>query len=102
MEARLAKIRAKEKAQKAKFIKGGQDQKRRKLDSATTKAVAQDDEEFMLDDYDSDQEIAARSKNDDTAEGLSAGTLALMDKLGMVIKPRQDGDEEDDEMKVSL
>ena len=103
MEARLAKIRAKEKAQRDRFMRDSQGHKKRKLDPSAVKLGVQDDAEFVLDDYDSDQEAVTKLKKNDTGDGLSADTLALMDKLGMVIKPRQDDEGEDeDEIKAKV
>jgi chromosome transmission fidelity protein 1 len=93
METRLAKIRAKEKAQKVKYMKGDQEFKRRK----TEKVDEQDDEEqFILDDYDSDTELGK-----DRSGFYSAATLELMEKMGMgpsSLKPLEE--EAEDEIKV--
>jgi chromosome transmission fidelity protein 1 len=93
MEARLAKIRAKEKAQKIRYLKGDQDFKKRK----TFKDEEQDDEEqFVLDDYESDQD-------DGNKRGgfYSAATLELMEKMGMGPSASRSTEEEiEDETKV--
>jgi chromosome transmission fidelity protein 1 len=93
METRLAKIRAKEKAQKIKYLKGDQDFKRRK----TEKADDQDGEEqFILDDYDSDGE-----QPKDSGSFYSAATLELMAKMGMGPSASKPVEEEaEDETKV--
>lgn len=95
MEARLAKIRAKEKAQRAKYLKGDQTFKKRKTDASNDE---DDEEQYVLDDYESDQESAGKG----SPGGLSAATLELMSKIGM--GPRSSKDDEDeiqDEIKVS-
>jgi len=95
MEARLAKIRAKEDAQKQKYLKGDQNLKRRKVDIRNDES----EEQFVLEDYDSDGE---QMSNKCQTQGLySAETLALMEQLGMTAKPRVDDVEGDvDELKV--
>jgi chromosome transmission fidelity protein 1 len=93
METRLAKIRAKEKVQKLRYLKGDQDFKRRKTD----KTEDQDDEEqYVLDDYESEDE-----NGKDRGGFYSAATLELMEKMGMgpsALRPAED--EVDDETKV--
>ena len=99
MEARLVKIRAKEKAQRERYLKGDHRQKKRKTEenSAGTEG---DDEQFMLDDYDSDGE--QHGSNDGRAgSGLSSATLQLMSKLGMNLDSSKDNEEEaEDEIKA--
>lgn len=100
MEARLSKIRAKEKAQRQQYLRGESAQKRRKPESNQKGDSDQDEEQFVLDDYESDDE----KLNSKTAGGggLSAATLELMEKLGMNIgAPKEDDEEEEDEIKVN-
>jgi chromosome transmission fidelity protein 1 len=98
MEARLAKIRAKEKAQREKYLKGDEAFKRRK----TTADKDEDDEEqFVLEDYESDHEQNSR-KEGIAATGFSAATLELMGQLGMGTTVADDEEDEmEDEIKVS-
>src|ERR1700722_18971973 len=75
MEARLSKIRAKEKAQRQQYLRGESAPKKRKPDANHRGDAAQDgdEEQFVLDDYESDDE-----KPDSMtvgATGLSAATL---------------------------
>jgi chromosome transmission fidelity protein 1 len=103
MEARLARVRAKEKIQKERYRKDDQSHKRRKIDARDGIIDADNEAQFELDDYESDQEGSILSSHAKTAptEGLSADTLALMDKLGMVVKPpKEDEIEIEDEIKV--
>lgn len=97
MEARLAKIRAKEQAQKQKYLRVDQSVKKRRIDSQN--ANDEDEEQFLLDDYDSDGE--QKSSKEQTHGLYSAETLALMEQLGMTSKSK-DGvvDDDNDEMKV--
>jgi chromosome transmission fidelity protein 1 len=100
MEARLARVRAKEKAQKEKFLKGGPDPKRRRMENKE-KNEGKDEEQFALDDYDSDQEGDGSLPKGGAANGLSAETLTLMKKLGMNIgPPKEEEGELEDEIKV--
>jgi len=94
MEARLAKIRAKEKAQKMKYLKGDQGFKKRK----TEKTDDHDDEDqFVLDDYESDNE-----SREDKKGFYSAATLELMEKMGMGPSASKPVEEEvEDETKVN-
>jgi chromosome transmission fidelity protein 1 len=99
MEARLEKIRAKEKAQREKYLKGDQTFKKRKTD--VEKSEEGDEEQFILDDYDSDREQNG-IKNGSAISGYSAMKLELMEKLGMGSSAIRDEDEEiPDETKVS-
>jgi chromosome transmission fidelity protein 1 len=99
MEDRLSKIRAKEKAQRQQYLRGESAQKRRKSDSTQSIVDNQDEEQFVLDDYDSDSERS--TSNTEGTGGLSAATLELMQKLGMSIgAPKEDDDEGEGEIKV--
>lgn len=98
MEARLEKIRAKEKAQRDKYLRGDHTTKKRKTE--TKSAEKNDDEEqFVLDDYDSDQEQRGTK---DEGSLYSAKTLALMEQLGMNNSTAKEEEEEvEEETKVS-
>jgi chromosome transmission fidelity protein 1 len=100
LEARLARIRATEKAQKQKYLKGGQDFKKRRVDAAKNSEDGADEEKFVLEDYDSDGENSS-SKNMSTPGVLSTATLELMEKLGMGIQVKEEDTEVEDEIKVS-
>jgi hypothetical protein len=100
MEARLAKIRAKEKAQREKYLRGEPASKRRKKEKDKI-AEREDEEQFVLDDYESDQEGEGLMAKGDVGNGLSAETLALMEKLGMNLGLLKEEEEElEDEIKV--
>ncbi|TAQ83118.1 hypothetical protein B7494_g8557, partial [Chlorociboria aeruginascens] len=101
MEARLIKIRAKEKAQRDRYLKGDQHYKKRKTD-ALKKETNDDDEEeqFILEDYNSDRESSSSATNG-SGNVFSAATLELMEKLGMSTKAAEDEEEVvEDEMKI--
>ena len=100
MEARLAKIRAKEKAQREKYLKGDQTFKKRRTNAE--KDDDDDEEQFVLEDYDSDREQGSLKKGV-AATGFSAATLELMNKLGMGTSTVNDEEDEvEDEIKVSI
>jgi len=80
-------------------LKGDQTYKKRKLDSAKATGEIDDEEQFVLEDYDSDGENAS-SKNGSTPGGLSTATLELLEKLGMSRKIKEDDVEVEDQMKV--
>jgi len=102
MEARLAKIRAKEKAQREKYLKGEPASKRRKMEDKGKTADREDEEQFVLNDYESDREGEGPLAKGDSTNGLSAETLALMEKLGMNLGlPKEEEEEElEDNIKV--
>lgn len=98
LEERLAKIRAKEKAQKVKYIKGDLNFKKRKT-NAEADEKDDDEEQFVLEDYDSDTEHNGSKKGGDAT--YSAATLELMSKLGMGPNTLKAEEEEaEDEIKV--
>jgi len=97
---RIAKIKAKEKRAKERYENGEPNYKRRKLEAGE----ASDDGEaqFVLDDYESDEESHRRAKAgtfDDS--GLSAETQALMASLGYSADASKEDDSEGpDETKI--
>ena len=94
--ARLAKIRAKERLQKEKYLKGDQAVKRRKTENSETNL---DDEQFVLEDYESDVENGATTETSSTSV-YSAATLQLMEQLGMGKVPEDEEVEIEEETKV--
>ncbi|KAF2088523.1 DNA repair helicase [Saccharata proteae CBS 121410] len=101
LEARLAKIRVKERRLRERYESGEPLQKRQAPDQ---KDAGEDDESrFVLDDYESDDGSNRKSKAAAPSElGLSAETQALMKKLGMPLS-RSDPEEEtelQDELKI--
>lgn len=85
LNERLAKIKAKEKRARERAVGASQIYKRQKvgLDDADDR---DEETQFALDDYESDEESARISKATRfDSSGLSAETQALMDKLGYVI-----------------
>lgn len=100
METRLAKVRAKEKAQREKYLNEPY-AKRRRMEDNTDNRMTEAEEQFVLDEYDSDREGKASAEKGDISSGLTAETLALMEKLGMNVGPARIEEEElEDEVKV--
>lgn len=100
METRLAKVRAKEKAQRDRYLNGDQNFKKRKTTKETTEND-HDEDQFFLDDYDSDHEEQGLKNDGDSL--YSAATLELMSKLGMGPSALKEDDEEvEDETKVYI
>lgn len=98
MESRLAKIRAKEKAQRVKYLKGDQSSKKRKTENDNGE---EGEEQFVLDDYESDRE--QNGSRSGSTNGLSAKTLELMSQIGMGPAVLKDEDDEvEDETKAII
>jgi chromosome transmission fidelity protein 1 len=105
LEAKLEKIRQHERKIRDRQENGPPLAKKRKLDGDNDKnADIIDDEQFALDDYESDDEGTKTSNaNDDNADlGLSRETQALMEKLGYGISalPKAEDMEAEDELKI--
>jgi chromosome transmission fidelity protein 1 len=99
MEVRFRKIRAKEKAQRDNYLKGDRGYKKRKTDGSSARDGPGDEEQYVLEDYESEREESHSKTN---PEGLSTETLALMEQLGMITHPSDEGDAElEDEIKAS-
>lgn len=111
MELRLSSIRVKEKRERDRFMKGeGKNGfKRRKVEKDGDGMGGEGDGEgqFLLDEYESDQESGGKKGRAGHAggvgagNGLSAETLALMEKLGMAAgAPKEEEEEVEEEIKV--
>ncbi|POS82814.1 hypothetical protein EPUL_004116, partial [Erysiphe pulchra] len=98
MEAKLARIRLKEKTQRDKYLKGEESKnrnptKRRKITQGSNSVVENDDSLFMLDEYESDQDqLNSQNSGNRSSDKLkknngrslySNETLALLNQLGM-------------------
>jgi chromosome transmission fidelity protein 1 len=101
LENRLAKVREREKKIKQKYENGEPLTKRRKVAIAGQESNL-DDEQFLLDDYESDKEGGSAGRGTSHPDGLSAETQALLKKLGMNIgMPTAEEDAEmPDELKI--
>jgi chromosome transmission fidelity protein 1 len=83
LEDRLTKVRARE--NKIKERQGGREPlvKRRKTAADEQAQSNLDENHFLLDDYESDDEIRISASSSATDHGLSAETQALMKRLGL-------------------
>ncbi|KAF2653464.1 ATP-dependent RNA helicase-like protein chl1 [Lophiostoma macrostomum CBS 122681] len=100
LEDRISKIRAKERRIKQRYEIGDSESKRRKV-AGTVRDDEADEARFVLDDYDSDEEVVGTHKSntfDDS--GLSAETQVLMEQFGYSTKPQEREDEALDEIKI--
>lgn len=105
LEAKLEKIRQHELKVRDRQENGPPLTKKRKLDDDSGKDVdIVDEEQFALDDYESDNEGTKSSKanNGDADLGLSKETQALMQKLGYGLSalPKPEDLEAEDELKI--
>ena len=97
---RIAKIKAKEKRAKDRYENGESRSKRQKL-ADTEKSDVNDEAQFVLDDYESDDEhekAGTSDRFDDT--GLSAETQALMEQLGFSTAKSNLKDDLPDETRI--
>ncbi|KAJ5358097.1 hypothetical protein N7541_005255 [Penicillium brevicompactum] len=96
-EARLAKIRQDEERLKQAQESVERPRKKQRLEEPASEPTA-DEDQFVLDDYDSDTEKTAQPKDSD---GLSASTLALLQKFqGQFSALKKEEGEEEDEIKI--
>ncbi|KAL9042613.1 MAG: hypothetical protein Q9180_000484 [Flavoplaca navasiana] len=102
LESRLDKIREKEAHQRIQYEKGEPLRKRAKLDSGNSSSELPDEDQFVLDDYESETEVKASTASRAGSDGFSIASLDLMRKLGEPVEPtREDpGLEFTDELKI--
>ncbi|KAJ5566303.1 Helicase-like DEXD box c2 type [Penicillium sp. DV-2018c] len=100
-EARLAKVRQEEERLKRTRDNTERPSKRQRLEDSAPE-LATDDDQFALDDYDSDTESQNKQKGSTSSDGLSASTLALLERFkGKISTQRKDEESEgDDEIKI--
>ncbi|KAJ5454284.1 uncharacterized protein N7458_005240 [Penicillium daleae] len=100
-EARLAKIKREEERLKQASTTQDRPRKKQRLDEPDSQPSHDDEEQFVLDDYDSESEDRKKSSESSGVDGLSASTLALLEKFkGSFSAPKKDDDEEDDTIKI--
>ncbi|TQS34994.1 hypothetical protein Golomagni_04600, partial [Golovinomyces magnicellulatus] len=108
METRLEKIRLKEKKQYDRYLRGESTLKKRKIAAHLTKGDGEsdhDEEQFVLDEYDSDHVDSGSGNHSKDKSLYSAETLALLNELGMgPIDLKKDEEEKyleiEDEVKI--
>lgn len=97
---RIAKVKATEKRAKERYENGEPRHKRQKV-AAGEAGVRDDEEQFVLDDYQSDAETQKTRKSLAFSDsGLSSETQALMEKLGYSTGPSKTEEEAPDEIKI--
>ncbi|KAL5043405.1 hypothetical protein BDW71DRAFT_187975 [Aspergillus fruticulosus] len=81
-ELRLARIKREEEQQRAALENSEGPRKRQRVGIASTSKDPEDDDQFALDDYDSENdEPSSFPKGSTTASGLSSSTLELLERL---------------------
>ncbi|KAK3058279.1 ATP-dependent DNA helicase chl1 [Extremus antarcticus] len=99
LEVRLEAVRQREK--KIRQKKGNEEPlaKRRKVAHDEESEILNDEDQYLLDDYDSDDEVAKQTNGD---VGFSSETTKLMEKLGMLqaVGSEQKNEESCEELKV--
>ncbi|MCJ1244549.1 ATP-dependent DNA helicase chl1 [Trapelia coarctata] len=105
LETKLTKTRAKELRQKQRYEDGEAYHKKIKLDRGSNlKGDFEDEAQFVLDDYDSEDEAVKKKGGPQgpSDNGLSATSIDLLKKLGMLAQPDTEEDDlqADDELKI--
>lgn len=102
LESRLDKIREKEARQRRQYAKGEPATKRVKGSQEGGRLEAGYESQFLLNDYESDDETKKSAAESSYDGGLSAATLQLMQKLGgpSLLESENEDRELDDELKV--
>ncbi|KAI4259153.1 MAG: hypothetical protein L6R42_004722 [Xanthoria sp. 1 TBL-2021] len=102
LESRLAKIREKESRLRLQYEKGEPLRKRAKVNHGNSASELGDEDQFVLDDYESENEAKASTAVRADRDGLSAASLDLMRKLGEPCGPAKDDPdlETADELKI--
>ena len=98
-EERLAKVREKERKLREKQISGEPFRKKRKQDGPGEEREVDVEDQFALDDYNSDDEATPRQSGQSQ---YSAETTKLLEKLGMIPPAKDDRttDDIEEEMKI--
>ncbi|CEJ56820.1 Putative DEAD_2 protein [Penicillium brasilianum] len=100
-EARLAKIKREEERVKQASVTQDRPRKKQRVDEPDSQTSHDDEEQFVLDDYDSESEAQKNPSESGGVDGLSASTLALLEKFkGNFSTQKKDEDEEDDTVKI--
>ncbi|KAL1972194.1 hypothetical protein VTN31DRAFT_7413 [Thermomyces dupontii] len=98
LEERLAKVRAEEERRRKSAEGQQRARKRLRVDEETDRPDTADEDRFELDDYDSDAESHPAAGG---IEGLSASTLALLDRYrGHIMGSKPVEDDADDQIKI--
>ncbi|XHG09198.1 ATP-dependent DNA helicase chl1 [Aspergillus wentii] len=102
-EARLARTRLSEEKQRIASEKSEEPRKKQKLDLASFGSDPHDDNQFALDDYDSESEEQKFStKKSDNFDGLSTSTLALLEQFKGQISTQSKEDQDDEDQETMI
>ncbi|KAJ5118549.1 hypothetical protein N7526_010186 [Penicillium atrosanguineum] len=98
-ETRLAKIKQQEERLKVAQDSSERPRKKQRLDEPSSQSDAKaNDDQFVLDDYDSETDETNAQSASAGADGLSASTLALLQQFqGQFFSRKQNEDDEDDD-----
>ncbi|KXG45709.1 Helicase-like, DEXD box c2 type [Penicillium griseofulvum] len=97
-EDRLAKIHQEEERLKQAQDSSDRPHKKQRIDDSAPELV--DDDQFVLDDYDSDTDNQ-KKQNSANSDGLSASTLALLERFQGKFSAKKDKEDDgDDEIKI--
>ncbi|EPS26579.1 hypothetical protein PDE_01516 [Penicillium oxalicum 114-2] len=101
-ESRLARIKREEERLKQASTAQDRPRKKQRLEESDEQSNLHDDEEqYVLEDYDSESEDRKTTSQTGGLEGLSADTLALLEKFkGNFSTQRKEEDEADDAVKI--
>ncbi|KAJ5772065.1 hypothetical protein N7520_002594 [Penicillium odoratum] len=99
-ETRLAKVKQEE--DRLKQAQGSQERPRKKQRVAEPESLGEldDDSQFVLDDYDSETDQKKKPSDSGGVDGLSASTLALLERFKGKFSSQGQEDEEDDSVKI--
>ncbi|KAJ5110761.1 Helicase-like DEXD box c2 type [Penicillium argentinense] len=100
-ELRLAKIKQDEERLKLAQESQERPRKKQRVDEPVSEPGPDDDNQFVLDDYDSEADERQKTSQSVGVDGLSASTLALLEKFkGQFTSQKPDQDDEDDSIKI--
>lgn len=100
LESRLAKVREEEARQKREYERGEPAKKRVKGSQWSSLPEKDDENQFVLDDYESDDETRTSITAGNHDGGFSSATLQLMQRLGGPARQETADAEPSDELKV--
>lgn len=100
LDDRIAKVKAKEKRIKEHYESGEPRHKKPKHGPVVGGDDDDDEAQYVLDDYESDNESTVRASGTFNDSGISAETQALMEKLGYTTDLPQREEEDIDETKI--
>ncbi|KAJ5726460.1 uncharacterized protein N7483_007817 [Penicillium malachiteum] len=98
-EARLAKIKQEE-DQLRQTANQERPRKRQRVEETESTEKPDDEEQFVLEDYDSETDESKKQTDSGGVEGLSASTLALLERFKEKLSTQKQEEEENDSVKI--